>query len=70
MDMMENKAKKKYSKPSAEVVEWDFSEAICDTVLKNSFGNCIDVRTDGSAVLGIENRTETGDWEWTRTGSR
>ena len=53
MDMMENKAKKKYSKPSVEMVEWDFSEAICDTVLKNSFGTCIDVRTDGSAVLGI-----------------
>lgn len=70
MDMMENKAKKKYSKPSAEMVEWDFSEAICDTVLKNSFGNCLRVDGGGSSINTENRRDETGDWEWTRTGSR
>ena len=59
--------KKKYARPSAKVVEWDFNESVC-SVTTNSYGKCLKIEKD-SYVLGIENRADaTG--EWTRVGSR
>ncbi|MBQ5705030.1 MAG: hypothetical protein IIW35_04240 [Bacteroidaceae bacterium] len=64
--------KKRYSKPSVKVVQWDFNEAVCNSVVANSFNvvNCFHIYKE-TAVNAMENRLDfTGDWEWTRTGSR
>ena len=64
--------KKRYSKPSVKVVQWDFNEAVCNSVIANSFNVnvCLDIQKE-TAVNAMENRFDfTGDWEWTRTGSR
>lgn len=64
--------KKRYSKPSVKVVQWDFNEAVCNSVVANSFNVnvCLDIKKE-TAVNAMENRLDfTGDWEWTRTGSR
>lgn len=59
--------KKKYARPSAKVVEWDFNEAVC-SVTTNSYGKCLRVEK-GSSVSSIQTRRDvTG--EWTRVGSR
>lgn len=36
--MMTNVTKRKYSKPSAKVVEWDFNESVCSSVVTYSSG--------------------------------
>ena len=64
--------KKRYSKPSVKVVQWDFNEAVCNSVVANSFNvvNCFHIDKE-TAINAMENRLDfTGDWEWTRTGSR
>lgn len=64
--------KKRYSKPSVKVVQWDFNEAVCNSVVANSFNVnvCLDIKKE-TAINAMENRLDfTGDWEWTRTGSR
>lgn len=64
-----------YCKPAIRVVEWDFNENICNSVITNSFDSynvksCIHIKKL-NATIAIENRSDiTGDWEWTRTGSR
>lgn len=66
MDKRENKLD--YSKPTIKIVEWDYNEDICSSVISNSFNACIKV-TKERAVTKFENRIDvTGDWEW--TGSR
>ena len=66
MDKRENKLG--YSKPTIKIVEWDYNEDICSSVISNSFNACIKV-TNERAVTKFENRIDvTGDWEW--TGSR
>ena len=66
--MMTNVTKRKYSKPSAKVVEWDFNESVCSSVVTYSSGRCLDVQRD-SQQNSVENRTDmTGTW--TRIGSR
>ena len=66
--MMTNVTKRKYSKPSAKVVEWDFNESVCSSVVTYSSGRCLEVQRD-SQQYSIENRSDkTGTW--TRIGSR
>ena len=63
MDKRENKLG--YSKPTIKIVEWDYNEDICSSVISNSFNACIKV-TKERAVTKFENRIDvTGDWEWT-----
>lgn len=65
--MIETK-KMDYTKPAAKMVEWDFNEAICNTVVVNS--TCLTVEKE-TAVNAVENRADiTGEWGWTRVGSR
>ena len=70
---MERETKKSaYCKPAIRVVEWDFNEAICNSVITNSYNvnSCIRVEKL-TAPIGKENRSNiTGDWQWTRNGSR
>ena len=66
--MMTNVTKRKYSKPSAIVVELDFNQYVCSSVVTYSSGRCLDVQR-GSQQYSIENRSDmTGTW--TRIGSR
>ena len=53
--MMTNVTKRKYSKPSAKVVEWDFNESVCSSVVTYSSGRCLDVQRG--------NQQSTGDRE-------
>ena len=61
-----------YCKPAIRVVEWDFNENICNSVITNSFdvNSCIRVDPLGAkAVFKAEKRSDvTGEWNW--TGSR
>ena len=64
--------KSAYCKPAIRVVEWDFNESICNSVITNSYSanRCIKIEKL-NATIAIENRSDySGDWEWTRTGSR
>lgn len=59
--------KKPYSKPFIKPVKWDFRDAICNTVISNSFCRCITINK-GSMVNQVEIRADqTG--EWNRVGS-
>jgi hypothetical protein len=61
-----------YCKPAIRVVEWDFNENICNSVITNSYdvNSCLKIKKL-NATIAIENRSDySGDWEWTRTGSR
>ena len=74
-DKMEKETKKSaYCKPAIRVVEWDFNEAICNSVITNSYNvdSCIRIDPLGAgAVYKAEKRSDiTGEWNWTRTGSR
>jgi hypothetical protein len=56
-----------YCKPAIRVVEWDFNESICNSVITNSLdvNSCIRVTTKGT-VNKIEKRYENpGEWHWT-----
>ena len=70
---MERETKKSaYCKPAIRVVEWDFNEAICNSVITNSYNvnKCIEIEKL-NATIAIEKRSDfSGKWEWTRTGSR
>ena len=62
--------KKEYTKPSAKLVEWDFSEAVCQTVTTTSYTKCLEI-TKGTGTVVFENRDDInaiGDWN--RVGSR
>ncbi len=58
--------KKEYTKPSAKLVEWNFSEAICNTVTATSYVKCISIERE-TGVNVVENRVSSGTW--TRVGS-
>lgn len=59
--------KKEYTKPSIKLVEWEFSEAICQTVTTTSFSKCITI-DKGNSVNQVEIRADqTGSWN--RVGS-
>lgn len=59
--------KKEYTKPSIRLVEWEFSEAVCQTVTTTSYTKCIQV-TSGTGGTSVEVRNETSG-EWNRVGS-
>ena len=50
--------KRKYIKPEMRVAEWDFNEAVCDTILYNTSGcsNLIINGTGGASAM--ENRPQ------------
>lgn len=60
--------KKEYTKPSAKLVEWEFSEAICQTVTTNST-KCLNVTTGGTTLV-FDKRTSSTDAgnTWNRVG--
>ena len=62
--------KKEYTKPSIKLVEWEFSEAVCQTVTTTSYTKCLKI-TKGTGTSVFENRNDinaVGDWN--RVGSR
>lgn len=62
--------KKEYTKPSAKLVEWDFSEAICNTVYTASPTQCLNITKSGGTTV-FENRSDINSiGEWDRVGSR
>lgn len=59
--------KSAYCKPAIRVVEWDFNESICNSVIANSFtaNRCIKIEKL-NATIAIEKRSDfSGRWEWT-----
>ena len=62
-----------YCKPAIRVVECDFNENICNSVVTNSVASsCIQIDTKNLKGLRyLEKRSDSSDdWDWTRTGSR
>lgn len=62
--------KKEYTKTSIKLVEWEFSEAVCQTVTTTSYTKCLNI-TKGTGTAVFENRNDinaVGDWN--RVGSR
>lgn len=53
--------KKEYTKPSIRLVEWEFSEAVCQTAITNSPTRCIRVH-QGSGGNYQENRQNSNGW--------
>lgn len=57
-----------YCKPAIRVVEWDFNENICNSVITNSFNldSCIKAKAKGSRYEMQRRQTEDlDDWHWT-----
>ena len=66
--MKRETTKAPYRKPSIRVVEWDFNESICNSVITNSYSanRCIEIQKN-NATIAIEKRADfSGRWEWTR----
>ena len=66
--MKRETTKAPYCKPAIRVVEWDFNEAICNSVITNSYNanRCIKIEKL-NATIAIEKRSDfSGRWEWTR----
>ena len=58
----------KYHKPTIRVVEWDFNESICNSVITNSFNvnTCIKAKARDSRYEVLrKDSEELGDWHWT-----
>ena len=61
-------ARIKYHKPAIRVVEWDFNESICNSVITNSFNvnTCIKAKAKNSRYeVDRRHSEELGDWHWT-----
>ena len=61
-------ARIKYHKPTIRVVEWDFNESICNSVITNSFNvnTCIKAKAKNSRYeVDRRHSEELGDWHWT-----
>lgn len=61
-------ARIKYHKPTIRVVEWDFNESICNSVITNSFNvnTCIKAKARNSRYEVLRRDSEElGDWNWT-----
>lgn len=57
-----------YCKPAIRVVEWDFNESICNSVITNSFNvnTCIKAKARDSRYEVLrKDSEELGDWHWT-----
>lgn len=63
-----NNLKKQYVKPTVKLAKWDFSNAVCQTIVSTSVTKCISV-TKGVGANTVEIRNETTG-EWNRVGSR
>lgn len=61
--------KKEYTKPSAKLVEWNFSEAICNTVTTTSYTRCFNVTSKRSSTITDHRYNITGSGTWNRVGS-
>lgn len=62
--------KKEYTKPSIRLVEWEFSEAVCQTVTTTSYTKCLEI-TKGTGTSVFENRNDiSAIGDWNRVGSR
>ena len=58
----------KYCKPAIRVVEWDFNESICNSVITNSYNvnSCLKAKSRGSRIEIERRKTEyLNDWNWT-----
>lgn len=66
--MKRETTKAPYCKPAIRVVEWDFNENICNSVITNSFvvGSCIKAKSKGSRSEIDKRKTEDPiNWHWT-----
>lgn len=62
--------KKEYTKPSIRLVEWNFSEAVCQTITTNSYAKCFKVTSRTSFSITENRSLEIGaTGEWNRVGS-
>lgn len=71
--MNKKTTKNPYCKPAIRVVEWDFNESICNSVVTNSFvSSCIQIDTENLKGLQyLEKRSDTSKgWQWTPKSSR
>lgn len=61
----EKKEKRKYTKPEVMVVQWDFNEAVCDTIYKATY--CIRVSDESGASTRNDVRAtyKKGSISWT-----
>lgn len=64
-----NTKKKEYTKPSVKLVEWNFSEAVCQTASTNSYANCLKVTSKRSSTITDHRYDATGPGTWNRVGS-
>lgn len=58
--------KKEYTKPKIKLVEWEFNDAVCQTVATASYTKCLNV-THGGLTNSVEIRNTTDD-TWNRVG--
>ena len=66
--MKRETTKAPYCKPAIRMIEWDFNENICNSVVTNSYNanRCIEIEKL-NATIAIEKRSDfSGRWEWTR----
>lgn len=62
-----NTKKKEYTKPSVKLVEWDFSEAVCQTMGNGSKVNSFTITSNKSFSIAETREGTTGTWN--RVGS-
>ena len=66
--MKRETTKAPYCKPAIRVVEWDFNENICNSVITNSYNvnTCIKAKARNSRYEVLRRDSEElGDWNWT-----
>lgn len=59
--------KKEYTKPSIRLVEWEFNEAVCQTIYLNSPTKCLNVKTGNSFNNNETRYTSSDDNTWTQS---
>lgn len=59
--------KKEYTKPSIKLVEWEFNDAVCNTVSTTSYTKCFNVTSKRS--FGITDTRQSSTETWNRVGS-
>ena len=66
--MKRETTKAPYCKPSIRMIEWDFNENICNSVVTNSYNvnSCITSKALGSRSEIDKRKTDkTSNWHWT-----
>lgn len=61
----EKKEKRKYTKPMVRVVQWDFNEAVCDTIYKCTYCIRIDGPEGSSTRVDARHTFNEGSISWT-----